>query len=99
MKAKVLTWDEFRRLCKEDAYNWFNNGNSANELTEDDIVHEYPNNYFSDITESEHDELSSAFTPSEFAKQTLEYLEEIESEVNNNDWYNGSFQRFLWSQY
>lgn len=99
MEAKVLTWDEFRELCKEDAYNWFNNGNSANELTKDDIVHEYPDNYFSDNTESEHDDLSSAFTPSEFAKQTIEYLEEIESEVNKNDWSNGSFERFLWAQY
>lgn len=77
MKAKVLTWDEFREVCKEDAYNWFNSGYSANELTENDIINEYPDNYFSDTTESEHDELSSAFTPSEFAGQTLAYLAEM----------------------
>lgn len=79
MKAKVLTWDEFREICKEDACNWFNGGYSADELTENDIIHEYPDNYFSDTTETEHDELSSAFTPYEFAKQTLEYLEEMKA--------------------
>ena len=82
MEAKVLTYDKFREICKEDAYNWHNTGWFANEITEYDIIHDYPDNYFSDNTESEHDDLSSAFTPSEFAKQTLEYLEEIESEMN-----------------
>ena len=81
MKAKILTYDEFKKICKEDAYNWHNAGWYANEITENDIIHDYPDNYFSDNTETEHDELSSAFAPSDFAKQTLEYLEEIESEV------------------
>lgn len=77
MKAKVLTWDEFREVCYEDACNWKQNGDTADTLTEGDIINEYPDDYFTDTTETEHDELSSAFTPSEFAGKTLEYLVEM----------------------
>lgn len=80
MKAKVLTWDKFREVCYDDAYNWFNGGYSADELTENDIINEYPDDYFTDTTETECNELSSAFTPSDFADKTLEYLEEITME-------------------
>lgn len=33
MTGKILTWDEFNEVCKADAYNWFNSGYTAEELT------------------------------------------------------------------
>lgn len=77
MKAKVLTWDEFIEFCEDDACNWFNSGYSVDEVTEDDILNEYPDDYFTDTTETECDEFSNAFTPSDFARTTLEYLAEM----------------------
>lgn len=85
MKAKVLTWNEFRDICREDAYNWKNSGWTADKITADDILNEYPEDYFEDDTAGEYDELSSAFTPEEFAAKTLEYLEEIEAEETEED--------------
>lgn len=80
MKGKILTWDEFREYCREDAYNWHNSSYTTKDLTEEDILNEYPEDYFKDDTNDEYDELSSCFTPDEFARKTLEYLEEIENE-------------------
>ena len=82
MKCKIMTWDEFRKMCREDAQNWYYNGYSSDELTAEDILNEYPEEYFCDSTDDEHDDLSSCFTPAEFATKTLEYLAEIESEEN-----------------
>lgn len=64
MMAKVMTWDNFREVCREDAANWYQGGYTADELTDD-----------------EYDDLSSAFTPAEFAAQTLEYLAEMTEEA------------------
>lgn len=80
MKAKIMTWDEFREVCREDAYNWYYNGWTANKLTAKDILNEYPEDYFEDDTEDWYDDLSNAFTPEEIAAKTLEYLEAIETE-------------------
>ena len=77
MKAKVMTWDEFREVCYTDACNWFNSGYSANDLTEGDILIDYPDDYFLDTTDIECEEESRAFTPSDFARKTLEYLAEM----------------------
>ena len=74
---KILKWDEFREICKADAINWHNSGYTADEITEADILIEYPENYFSDEY-TDTDELSSCFSPSEFARQTLEYLKDLE---------------------
>lgn len=73
MLYKILNWEEFRATCYEDAYNWHNNGNTADELTAEDILNEYPDDYFTEEFQ-EVDELSHCFTPEEFAEQTLEYL-------------------------
>ena len=80
MKAKIMTWDEFREMCREDAYNWHDSGYKASDLTTEDILSEYDSEYFGDDTNDDYDDLSSAFTPAEFAAKTLEYLEEIEEE-------------------
>ena len=80
MKAKIMTWDEFREVCREDAHNWYHSGWESDMITADDILNEYPEGYFSDDTDDDYDDLSSAFTPAEFAAKTLEYLEEIEEE-------------------
>ena len=78
MKAKIMRWDDFRDMCREDAVNWHDSGYKASDLTAEDILSEYDSEYFGDDTADEYDELSSAFTPSEFAAKTLEYLAEIE---------------------
>lgn len=80
MKAKIMTWDEFREMCREDAAILHDNGNESSDLTVEDIVSVYDSEYFCDDTDNEYADLSSAFTPAEFAAKTLEYLEEIEEE-------------------
>ena len=79
MKGKVMRWDEFREMCKEDAYNWNASGWKADEIGTDDIINEYDDEYFSDDESTEYDDLSRFFTPAEVAAQTLEYLAEIEN--------------------
>ena len=73
MKCKIMTWDEFREMCREDAQSWYYNGYSSDELTAEDILNEYPEGYFCDS-----DVLTSYFTPDEVAQKTLDYLEEME---------------------
>lgn len=80
MKAKIMRWDDFREMCKLDARNWYHEGYTSDTLTTADILDEYPEDYFEDDTADEYDELSSAFTPAEFAAKTLESLMEIEAE-------------------
>lgn len=80
MKCKILTWEDFREVCKEDAYKWYNAGYIKEELTEEDVLNEYPEDYFEDDTDDDYDELSNCFTPKDFAQKTLEYLGEIEDE-------------------
>ena len=83
MKGKIMTWDDFRAMCDVDARNWLASGYTANEVTAEDILNEYPEDYFCDSTDDECDELSSCFTPDEFAAKTLEYLAESEDEENS----------------
>lgn len=78
MKCKIMTWDEFREMCREDAQIWYYNGYSSDELTAEDILNEYPEDYFCDSTDDEYDVLTSYFTPDEVAQKTLDYLEEME---------------------
>ena len=78
MKAKIMTWDEFREMCRGDAAILHDSGNKSSDLTVEDIVSVYDSEYFCDDTDDEYADLSSAFTPAEFAAKTLEYLEEIE---------------------
>lgn len=80
MKAKIMTWDEFREMCREDAAILHDSGYKTSDLTAEDIISEYDSEYFCDDTDDDYDDLSSAFTPAEFATKTLEYLEEIEEE-------------------
>lgn len=86
MRGKILTWDEFRAYCKEDAYYWHESGYSIADVTEADILGEYTDDYFTDSTD-DYDELSSCFTPDEFAAKTLEYLGEIENEERKGKKY------------
>lgn len=78
MKCKMMTWDEFREMCREDAESWYYNGYSSDELTAEDILNEYEESFFSDNTDDEYDALTSYFTPDEVAQKTLDYLEEME---------------------
>ena len=80
MRGKILTWDEFREYCKEDAYHWHESGYSIADVTEADILSEYSDDYFEDDSDAEYNEFSSCFTANEFAAKTLEYLGEIENE-------------------
>jgi len=81
MMAKIMTWDEFREVCREDAANWHQNGNTIDDLGTADILNEYPDDYFCDNTDDWCDDLSHAFTPVEFVAQTLEYLAEMTEEA------------------
>ena len=78
MKCKIMTWDEFREMCREDAQNWYYSGYTSDELTAEDILNEYDESFFSDSMNDEYDDLSSCFTPDEVAQKTLDYLEEME---------------------
>lgn len=80
MRGKILTWDEFREYCKEDAYHWHESGYKSTDVTEEDILGEYSEDYFEDDSNADYDDLSSCFTDKEFASKTLEYLREIENE-------------------
>lgn len=77
MGYKILTWDEFREVCTKDAYNWIHCGYTADELTESDIISEYSDDYF-DSEYQETDELSSCFTPHDFAEKTIDYIRELQ---------------------
>ena len=38
MKCKIMTWDEFREMCREDAQSWYYNGYASDELTPDEVA-------------------------------------------------------------
>lgn len=76
-KYKFLSWQLFRAICHTDAELWHDQGYTADELTADDILNEYPEDYF-DATEYEANALERCFTPQEFAEKTLEYMEAME---------------------
>ena len=78
MKCKIMTWDEFREMCKEDAQSWYYNGYSSDELTAEDILNEYDESFFSDSMTDEYDDCSSCFTPDEVVQTTLDYLKKME---------------------
>lgn len=84
MKAKIMSWDEFREACQYDAQLWHDNGYTAEEITGDDILNEYPDDYFEDYTDDDISEdavdysTESVFTPDDFAKKTISYMREIE---------------------
>ena len=78
MKCKIMTWDEFREMCKEDAQSWYYNGYSSDELTAEDILNEYDESFFSDSMTDEYDDCSSCFTPDEVVQRTLDYLKKME---------------------
>lgn len=77
MKCKIMTWVEFREMCREDAQSWYDSGYTSDELTAEDILNEYPDDYFCDSTDDDHDDLSSCFTPDEVAQKTLDYLKDV----------------------
>lgn len=73
----IRTWDEFRELCREDAYNWHDAGYKASELTADDILNEYPEDAFTPYAEDARDG-ERAFSAAEVAEWTLSYMLEKE---------------------
>lgn len=78
MKCKIMTWFEFREMCRKDAQRWYNNGYTSDELTAKDILNEYPDGYFCDSTDGYHDGSSSCFTPDWVAQRTLDFLKKME---------------------
>jgi hypothetical protein len=79
--GKVLKWEEFREVCRMDAYSWHNSGYKANEITAEEILDEYPVDYFEDDEGKDYFDDERFFTPEEFARKTLEYLRGLEEEV------------------
>ena len=78
--GKIMRWDDFRELIDADAHNWYCAGWRSNDLEIEDILNDYPEDYFIDSPDDDYDELSSFFTPEEIGEKTLERLEEIEEE-------------------
>ncbi len=75
-----MMWDEFREVCEMDARNWADSEWRSDELTIDDILNEYPEDYFCDSPDDEYDDLSSFFTQEEFGAETLRRIKSIEEE-------------------
>ena len=73
----IRTWDEFRELCRLDAYNWHDVGYKASELTADDILNEYPEDAFTADPEDARDG-ERAFSAAEVAEWTFSYMLEME---------------------
>ena len=84
--AKILSWDEFREDCMTDAQLWHDQGWRSDKITTEDIMNEYPDDYFDEYPEEElTDEYidfstDRYFTPEEFAERTIEYMQELEAE-------------------
>lgn len=79
MKGKILTWNDFRAVCKMDAKSWAESGWKSTELSMKDILSEYPKDYFEEYSGHECNGMY-LFTPEDFAAKTLAYLEELEKE-------------------
>ena len=85
-KAKILSWDEFREFCMTDAQLWHDQGWRSDKITHEDILNEYRDDYFDELTDDDISEdsidysLCSYFTPEEFAERTIEYMQELEAE-------------------
>ena len=95
MAFKILTWEEFREVCEMDASNWLDAGYTAEELTTEEILNEYPSEYF-DIEEyQETDDLSSCFSPMEFATKTLEYMADLSLDMYAVKFTKGDEEKIL----
>lgn len=86
MEAKILTWEEFREDCMTDAQLWYDQGYRSSNLTLEDIMNEYPYEYFDELTDEDISEdnldysLESYFTPKDFAECTMGYIKELEEQ-------------------
>jgi len=78
MKCKIMRWDEFRELCRNDAELWRLNGYTVDTVAAEDILEEYPKDYWEEYDEEpDVNEDSWCFVPEDFVEKTLEYLETI----------------------
>ncbi len=88
MMCKVMTYEQFREMVKEDAYLWFQNGTKADDLTAKMILNEYPKDYF-DFDGEEEDELPEwrgrCWSPEEIVEGTISALRDIEEEENSEE--------------
>ena len=66
----------------DDAELWLDQGYTADELTEDDILNEYPDDYFDADENEETDEFSFLSTPHDWAAATLDCLRELAESRN-----------------
>lgn len=73
--GKIMSWEEFREVCRADAYAWvIENTYKPDDLTDALILGEYPDDYFIEITEGDEEYIDynteSIFTPEDFASET-----------------------------
>jgi D-hexose-6-phosphate mutarotase len=53
-KYFVTSYDEFKETAKNDAYNWYQNGCRSKDLSDEDIINEFSEEWRSElITEEE----------------------------------------------
>lgn len=78
----IRTWDEFRELCKNDACSWHDAGYKSSEINAEDILNEYPEDFF--ITEYPDDDDiltdENVFTAADVVTGILLYMRTLEDE-------------------
>lgn len=85
--CKLMSWENFRETCRDDAYLWNDNGYTADELSNSDILGCYDGDYFADDPDDpETNEridwnIENLFTPEDFCNMTRQYMREIEEEA------------------
>lgn len=81
----VTSYENFRNMAKDDAYAWSQNGYKADELSNDDIINEYGNDFISQLMTEEdaykelnlHDDTYGVFSLDDLCEKTRDYLQDI----------------------
>lgn len=76
MLGKILSKDDFHEVTYSDAYNYYMTGYKPDDLTFENYISEFSDDYFSDdINDGWNFQIF--YTPDEFVAQTKRYLEII----------------------
>lgn len=80
MYKVTLTYDEFWKHTYDDAYNWFEAGYRAKDLTNQDILNEVPEEYWKEKPKDELYEDERTFTCKEYAEQVISWMIQFQEE-------------------
>lgn len=81
----VTTYEDYRNMAKDDAYAWALNDYKSDELTNDDIINEYGNDFIAQLMTEEdayeelnkYDDTYGIFSICDLCDLTREYLQKI----------------------